>query len=334
MSGSSKGLRAAALAFLGSAWFFSAVPVGPSYHLLTGRAQGTTYHIRYAADRALLDSADVAALFAEVDCSLSLYLDSSLICRFNRSQKGVRADTHMLRVVRKSLQVYELSRGAFDITVKPLLDLFKSHPNPTEGEVGAAMRCLGSHRMRIEGDSLLKDCPALQLDGNGIAQGYTVDLLAARLESKGIGDYLVELGGEIRSRGVNPRGEPWVLGVEAPTEDGLGTLLAKRIRPDGMSVTTSGNWHLRQGTDGRRVVHIMDPRRGRPSDNGMVSATVVAGDAMTADALDNVCMVLGPADGVRFIESLSDAEAWLVYRDGKGRLVDTCTSGLHRFEAR
>ena len=333
MMGLTKCLLPLALILLGSAWFSSAVPVAPPYHMLKGRAQGTTYHIRYAAERPVLDSAEVASLFAEVDRSLSLYLESSLICRFNRSQKGVRADTHMLRVVRKSIEVYKQSGGAFDITVKPLLDLYKAHPHPTDGAVGEVLRCLGSHRIGIEGDSVIKDCHALQLDANGIAQGYTVDLLAARLESKGVGDYLVELGGEIRSRGVNAQGETWVLGLEAPTEDGLGTVLAKRIRPCGMSVTTSGNWHLKASGNGRRGAHIMDPRQGRPSDNRMVSATVVAGDAITADALDNVCMVLGPVEGIRFIEGLADVEAWLLYRDGKGRLMDTCSRGFRRFEA-
>lgn len=306
----------------------------PGFHVLTGRAQGTTWQIRYAADRPLLDSSCVAALFSEVDQSLSLYLDSSLISRFNRSPKGIRADTHLLRVVRRSLDIHLASGGAFDVTVKPLMDLFRSNPSASSFLIDRVRQCIGSQRVRVKGDSLSKDCPALQLDCNGIAQGYTVDLLAVRLESMGVRDYLVEVGGEVRSSGVNPEGVPWVLGVEVPLDGDEGTEIGKRLRPGGYSVTTSGNWHLRRGGDGRRAVHIFDPRTGRPSENGMVSATVVAGDAMTADALDNVCMVLGPGAAVRFMESWPDAEAWLVYRDASGRLRDTSTRGFRRFELR
>jgi thiamine biosynthesis lipoprotein len=304
------------------------------YHVLKGRAQGTSFSISYAAETPLMDSAAAAVIFAEVDRSLSLYLETSLINRFNRSLSGIRADSHMLRVVRKSQEVHGSSQGAFDITVKPLLDLFRSNPAATPREVEDIMVCIGSQRMRIRGDSLLKDCASLQMDCNGIAQGYTVDLLALRLESQGVRDYLVELGGEIRCLGRNPRGGPWVVGVEVPADDGNGHRIGRELRPDGASVTTSGNWHLRKASDGRPAVHMMDPRTGRPADNGMVSATVVADDAMTADALDNVCMVLGPEAGIRFIESIADAEAWLVYRDASGRLRDTSTSGFHRFEAR
>jgi len=305
-----------------------------SFQVLAGRAQGTTWQIRYASEVPLIDSSRAADLFREVDRSLSLYQDSSLISRFNRSAAGVLADTHLLRVVGRSIQVFEASRGAFDITVKPLMDLFRTHPDASARRVADAMRCMGSQRIRIRGDSLSKDCSALQIDCNGIAQGYTVDLFADLLEANGVGDYLVELGGEIRSRGNNAKGEPWVLGVEVPMEGGMADGIGKRLRPEGRAVTTSGNWHLKRGADGRPVVHIIDPRTGRASNYGMVSATVLARDAMTADALDNVCMVLGPEAGIRFIESWPEAEAWLVYRDGSGRMRDTCTAGFSRYEMR
>lgn len=334
MSRPARLLRVMAPAIVGIACAIAAAPVAPPYHLLTGRAQGTTYLIRYASDRSLLDSSEAARLFAEVDHSLSLYHASSLINRFNLSGSGILADSHMLRVVRKSLEVSESSHGAFDVTVKPLMDMYRSDPDATAKRVEDIMRCIGSHRIRIRGDSLLKDCPSLQLDCNGIAQGYTVDLIARRLESRGVRDYLVELGGEIRCLGRNARGEPWVVGVEVPADDRAGKRIGREIRPGSASVTTSGNWHLRPGADGRRAVHIMDPRSGRPADNGMVSATVVAADAMTADALDNVCMVLGPVGAIGFMESIPEAEAWLVYRDASGRLRDTSTRGFHRFEAK
>jgi thiamine biosynthesis lipoprotein len=303
-----------------------------SFQVLAGRAQGTTWQIRYASEVPLIDSSRAAYLFREVDRSLSLYQDSSLISRFNRSAAGVVADKHLLRVVGRSIQVFEASRGAFDITVKPLMDLFRTHPDASARRVADAMRCMGSQRIRIRGDSLSKDCSALQIDCNGIAQGYTVDLFADLLETNGVADYLVELGGEIRSRGNNAKGEPWVLGVEVPMEDGMADGIGKRLRPEGRAVTTSGNWHLKRGADGRPVVHIIDPRTGRPSNNGMISATVLARDAMTADALDNVCMVLGPRKAMAFIDAMPDVEAWIVFKDEQGRLRDTSSSGFECHE--
>ena len=297
------------------------------FKVLTGRAQGTTWQIRCDSGQAVLDTSSVGALFAEVDRSLSLYADSSLILRFNRSSAGVLADTHLIRVVRRSIEVFEASRGAFDITVKPLIDLWRDRsPGHARRNARKLRDCTGSGLLRLKGDSLLKVCSGLQIDCNGIAQGYTVDLLAALVESHGIRDYLVELGGEIRCAGLNPEGEPWTVGIEVPSE--VGSVLGKRIRPSGRAVTTSGNWHLKRGGDGRPPVHIIDPRSGWPARTGMVSATVLAADAMTADALDNVCMVLGPSEAVRFIEGVPGAEAWMVYRDENGRLRDTATKGF------
>ena len=297
------------------------------FQVLTGRAQGTTWQIRYASGQPVLDTSCVGALFAEVDRSLSLYESQSLISVFNRSPHGNLVDSHLARVVEKSIEFHALSHGAFDITVKPLIDLWRDKSTGyARRNVRKVRVCTGSGLLRLKGDSLLKGCPGLQIDCNGIAQGYTVDLLAALVESHGIRDYLVELGGEIRCAGLNPEGEPWTVGIEVPSEEG--SVLGKRIRPSGRAVTTSGNWHLEKGIDGRPPVHIMDPRSGRPARNGMVSATVLAADAMTADALDNVCMVLGPSGAVRFIEGFPGADAWLVYRDAKGRLRDTATKGF------
>jgi thiamine biosynthesis lipoprotein len=189
----------------------------------------------------------------------------------------------------------------------------------------------GGGKLTFRGDSLCKQDPLLQIDCNGIAQGYTVDLLADHLESRGVHDYLVELGGEIRLSGQNREGRPWKVGVEEPSVDGEGShVLSRVLQPGRAAVTTSGSYRQSVERGGRTYSHIIDPATGHPIDNGMLSATIVASDAMTADALDNVCMVMGPVRSMKWLSGRKDVEAYLVYRGTDGRIRDTATAGFLR----
>ena len=306
----------------------------PTYHMLKGRAQGTTYFIQYAAERPELDSATAAGILAEIDRSLSLYLPASLINAFNRSARGVRPDTHMFRVVRKSIGIFRESGGAFDITVRPLLACWGFGPDPlpgmpTAGDIKRIMAHVGTDKLLMNGDSLCKLDPRLEIDCNGIAQGYTVDVLADQLEARGVSHYLVELGGEIRMSGVNPEGLPWRVGVEGPAVDDEGDhILSRIVRPGKAAITTSGSYRRTIQRGGKTYSHIIDPATGYPADNGMISATVIAADAMTADAWDNVCMVMGPDRSMKLIQGMKGMEAYLVYRGADGIIRDTATAGF------
>jgi thiamine biosynthesis lipoprotein len=304
---------------------------------LSGSAQGTTYQIKYRATKKLLPEAELKALFSRVDQSLSLYNPQSLISVFNRSEKEINCDQFLLPVIQKSLEVCRESSGAFDITVKPLIDIWGFGPNgkksvPSESDIKNALSNAGCNKISLSGSKLIKENKQVQIDCNGIAQGYTVDLLAELIASKGISHYMVELGGEIRVLGLNDKELPWSIGIESSEINDMGdhpvTLV---IRPEKGAVTTSGSYRNYFDKGPKKYSHIINPATGYPVSNGMVSATVIAPDAITADALDNVCMVLGPKAAITFLQKYANVEAYLVFEKPDGQLADTATRGFRRF---
>jgi len=305
--------------------------------VLSGYVQGTTYEIKYRASDSVLSDMELKKLFSRVDQSLSLYNPESLICVFNRSEKEITCDAYLLAVIQKSLEVCRQSNGAFDITLKPLVDLWGFGPDgkktiPAEADIRNDLSFIGCNKVFLSGSKLIKENKRVQIDCNGIAQGYTVDLIAGLMESKGITHYMVELGGEIRVLGLNEKELPWSVGIESSTISDMGnhpvTLV---IRPGKGAVTTSGSYRNYFSEGGKKYSHIINPETGYPISNGMVSATVIAPDAITADALDNVCMVLGPGASLKFLRQYANVEAYLVFEMADGRLADTSTLGFNRF---
>ena len=243
----------------------------------------------------------------------------------------------MAHVVRRALQVAKASSGAFDITVKPLVDAWgfgvkgSTATMPADDELKNILACVGSHQLRIKGHALIKRSPCTQIDLNGIAQGYSVDVLADLLESRGIKDYLVELGGEIRVRGSGPSGEPWTIGVEAAVKDKDDEAgLSAKIRPGSGGITTAGDYRKYVEHGGQRFSHVMDPRTGRPVNNGIVSVTVLASTAMDADAWDDALMVLGLDSSFALLASHPELEAHFIYVDRSGVVRDTASAGFFR----
>jgi thiamine biosynthesis lipoprotein len=306
-----------------------------TYRQLQGRAQGTSYQIQYGHDAAVMSEVQADSIFLEINRSLSIYDSTSLISRFNRSREGCAVDSHLVRLVRLSKYYDASSEGAFDITVKPLAALWGFGPdpgpgNPSEQEIKKALKNTGMSLLTVQGGYLRKKRPEVQIDCNGIAQGYTVDLLADYLEQRGVKHYLVELGGEIRLRGVNADGKPWTVGVEAPQEQGMPVQLAATIQPGSGAITSSGTYRNTALAGGKRVGHIIDPTTGYPVGNGMVAVTVWAADATTADAIDNILIVLGPAQIKPFLDAHPGVEAYWVFRRPDGRVVYGATPGFLR----
>jgi thiamine biosynthesis lipoprotein len=306
-------------------------------YALSGKAQGTTFILKYRAIDSLVSLHDVNQLFNQVDRSLSLFDSGSLISQFNRADKEIYCDKYLLAVVKKSLEVCAQSGGAFDITVKPLVDLWGFGPAgkmqmPAREKIRKVLSLAGCSMVFLTGSKLAKKNKKVKIDCNGIAQGYTVDLLAALLESKGIENYMVELGGEIRVLGLNNDGILWSVGIEDPEKNERGDFsLTRIIRPGKGAVTTSGSYRNYFVHAGKQFSHIIDPATGYPVDNGMISATVIAPDAITADALDNVCMVLGPDASIELLQRYPNVEAYLVFKTADGRITDTSTNGFYRY---
>ncbi|MBO0359942.1 FAD:protein FMN transferase [Hymenobacter sp. BT186] len=304
---------------------------------LSGYAQGTTYTITYYAPDSLVTKAEVRRQLAEIDASLSLYQPNSLINRFNESATGVLADGHLRVVAGKALDVYRQTDGVFDATVQPLVQAWGFGTRPTETAPSAAtiqaiLPAIGSDKIQLRNDSLVKKVAAVHLDLNGIAQGYTVDVLAALLERKHIRNYLVELGGELRVRGrKQPGGHRMRIGIERPDSSGWQLPgMQQVIELEAGGITTSGNYRKFRQAGTTRTAHLIDPKSGYPLRNEMISVTVVAPDAITADAYDNALMGMGLPKSLAFLRAHPNLHAYIIYQRPNGAVADTASPGFHR----
>lgn len=303
---------------------------------LNGYAQGTTYHILYFAQDSTVTQANIDQALDKIDSELSIYKPYSQISQFNRSHSGVQVDSAFRTVVRRSLEVYRESGGLFDITVQPLVEAWgfgvgKVNTLPDSAAVRSLLKCMGSDKIHLEGSMLRKDQPCLRIDVNGIAQGYSVDVLAKLLEDRGIHQYLVELGGEIRLSGPRPDGQSLSVGIEAPSQNALDPSSIKRIlQVDRGALTTSGNYRKFYQSGSRKVSHLINPKTGYPFNNELISVTVWAPDAITADGYDNVLMGMGLKRSFDFLKIHKELEAYFIFTRPDGSVRDTATAGFYK----
>ncbi len=308
---------------------------------IQGYAQGTDYSLRYYASDSVVAKGSIDSVLAVIDSSMSLYKPYSLINQINNSDRGgFDLDEHFHQVVEKSFEIYRESKGVFDITVAPLVQLWGFGVQsidrfPDSSEVRQALACVGMDKIKLTGKRMTKTQPCVQLDVNGIAQGYSVDVLAAYLESKGVAHYMVELGGELRVKGPKPDGSPFRVGIERPVSAASSSVAINDVvtMHEG-AITTAGNYRkfLQQGD--RSVSHHIDSQTGYPFDTGIISATIYAQDAITADGYDNVIMAMTVADAITFVNQRSDMDAFLIYKDAHGAVKDTMSYGFRSLIAK
>ncbi len=288
--------------------------------------------ISYYASDSLIAPAAIDRLLQQLDHSLSIYQPHSLISAFNRSEKGMELDQHLYAVVKKALRTYRDTRGKFDFTVQPLVQAWgfgsNSIDHPPDSQTIAALRaCVGSNLLTLKGKRLIKKKPCVTIDVNGIAQGYSVDRMADLLQNSGVKDFVVELGGEIRVSGRRPSGEPMQIGIETPAaDDAIEPYVQKVLAVDRGAITTSGNYRKTYEWQGKSIHHIIDPSTGYPADNNLLSVTVYASDALTADAYDNALMLMGLENAMRFVDRHPNISAHFIFRRNNGDIADTASS--------
>ncbi|RMF95400.1 MAG: FAD:protein FMN transferase [Gammaproteobacteria bacterium] len=311
---------------------------------ISGQAMGTTYTLRFGRLPPGLDrdrlQADVAAELAAVEAAMSTWRPDSEISRFNRSRSTdwQPASPALVQVVDRALTIAELSGGALDITAGPLVAAWGFGPGdgrdrpPTVDEIVAA-RARVDYRMlksRAEPPALRKLRPDLELDLSAIAKGHAVDRLAALLEARGISDYLVEIGGELRTGGRRPDGRAWRIGVEKP--DRLGRSVQRVLSMQvNAAVATSGDYRNFFTSGERRFGHIIDPRSGQAVANGLASVTVLADNCTDADGLATALFVLGPDAGFDLASRQGLAVLFVLRDDGEYR--ERATPALTRWLA-
>lgn len=305
--------------------------------IINGVAQGTTYHIIYFAADSIIIKAQVDSILTRIDSALSIYKPYSLISQFNQSVNGIAVDQHFINVFNASLTTYKATGGLFDITVEPLVEAWgfaAKHITeiPTSSKIDSLLTCIGSVNLTLKKNFLYKAKPCIKIDVNGIAQGYSVDVLADFLEQQGIHNYLVELGGEIRLKGRKlPGNEKMKIGIESPPDDDMDDeIMQQVIELDSGAITTSGNYRKYYESNGKKISHLIDPRTGYSIQNEMISATVYAKDATTADAYDNALMVMGLDSAMHFVEKRKDLAAYFIYKRKDGTVTDTASTKFYK----
>jgi len=312
------------LALAGAALLLGACERAPREVLVTGEAMGTTWTLRVvpAADA----PAEAGALrelvqqtLDEVDVAMSTYRPDSAVSQFNSSESTdwVEVPAALAEVVAQAMRIGEVTGGAFDITISPLVTLWgfghaapRTQP-PADREVAAAQAATGQRHLAVRPDppALRKDLPGLTLDLDSIAPGYAVDLVAERLEAAGQRRYMIEIGGELRVLGHNAQGQRWRIGIERP--EASGRSVERVLRLGSAAVSTSGDYRDFFESAGIRYSHTLDPRSGRPVSHGLASVTVLRPTAAEADGLATALSVLGPSEGYELAERMGWAALFI-----------------------
>ena len=279
----------------------------------SGAVWATTYNISYTGTRDLSDS--IIAIMRQVEDELSMFAPNSTVSRINR---GENPDVGVMftEVFNLSQQINRLSHGAFDPTVGPLTNLWgfgykkiSDSIQPAQAQIDSVLIAVGIADCRIDNSKVIKKHPNTIFDFSSIAKGYGVDAIAAMLARNGCSDYLVEIGGEIAAKGHNRYGNQWQVQIDAPVSGIDGHVSMLVIPLSDMAVATSGNYRNFRETAEGRIGHTLDPHTGRPVATSTASATVIAPDCATADALATACMVMPLDSALSMIEGLPSAEA-------------------------
>jgi thiamine biosynthesis lipoprotein len=279
---------------------------GDSMESFGGPTMGSTYSIKYVRNEELpapqAVQVEVEKILADVDRQMSTYRSDSDIERFNDlpANRCQTMPVPILELVRVGEQLSLQSEGSYDLTVEPLMNLWGFGPQAREEKVPStealthAMQRVGHTHLRIDGDQLCKDT-AVEVDFNSIAAGYTVDTIAAKLESMGIHNYLAEVTGELKAAGKKLDGSPWKIALEEPRAN---QQVAERIiNVDGYGVSTSGDYRNYFEQDGHRYSHTFDARTGAPITHNLASVTVINPSTLMADGLSTLLLILGPERG-------------------------------------
>ena len=284
---------------------------------------GTIYHITYHSDTNL--KKEIEAELKKVDQSLSPFNKTSVISKVNRNENPV-IDPMFKEVFLLAENISNETHGAFDITVAPLVNEwgfgFKKGVEPTRQVIDSLRNIVGYQKVKLTPKNYVqKQDPRIMLDCSAIAKGYGCDVVARLLRKNGINDYMIEIGGEIVTRGFNQKQEPWRIGVNKPTDDSLNTSqeLQTILNVTDIAMATSGNYRNFYYKNGKKYAHTIDPKTGYPVQHNILSATVLAKNCATADAYATSFMVLGLEGAQKILQQHPELMAYLIYADKDGK---------------
>ncbi|MBQ3554743.1 MAG: FAD:protein FMN transferase [Bacteroidales bacterium] len=286
-----------------------------AYNECVGEKFSTFYSVTYKSGENIDTS--IVKLLNECDLSLSPFNKSSLLTAINNNDTTIIVDKMLRDVITLSQQVYTATMGAFDPTISPLVNAwgfgFKTETFPTDRQVAELKDLVGMNKITLTTKGkVIKVPPNITLNFSAIAKGYIVDKVAQLLEDNVVTDYLVNIGGEISSKGVNSRGESWRVGVDKPEESNLGGDIQTILQLSDKALATSGNYRKFKVEENQKVWHIIDPRTGYPTESRVLSATVIANNCATADAYATALMVLGVEEGMKVVDADTTLEAMMI----------------------
>ncbi len=298
---------------------------------LEGPAQGTQFHVTYFASDSLVRRSEIDSILKVIDLSMSIYRKDSKISLFNQdSVMQIEMDKHMAHVIAASFRYNKLSKGQFDITIAPLVNLWgfgvkKSPVAPDSATVYAAKQFVGMDYLKVKRKQLIKKKQGVKIDVNGIAQGYTVDVLADYLGHKGISNYMVEVGGEIRTSGTPPEQKGFSIGIVQPDGSKQEDIMTAVVQLKTGALTTAGSFEKFIKYKDKKMGHHINPVTGFPYTTSVLSVTVYTRTAMDADALDNYFMGMEPTEIIAKAKKLKDVEVFVIYKN-KNQAIQTIYS--------
>lgn len=325
------------IGFLASLWIviFTACTNQKQYFEESGSVFHTLYHIKYEAPELLTEKID--AEFQKFNLSLNPFNPNSIIAKVNRNEP-VEADDWFIEVFNKATEVSNNSKGLFDITCAPLINLwgfgFSKMDSVTPLMIDSIKQFVGYQKVKLNGRQVVKDDPRTLLNCSAIAKGYASDIIARLLEREGVKNYMVEIGGEVTMKGVNQNGDCWRIGINKPEDDSTGIRneideVVQLCKKGG--VATSGNYRNYYVKDGKKYAHTIDPRTGYPSEQNILSATIVADDCITADAYATAFMAMGLETARQAAKNIPGIEYYVIYSDENGKHQIEYSKGMLQY---
>jgi thiamine biosynthesis lipoprotein len=306
--------------------------------LLQGKTMGTTYSVKYTDDQGRNLQPQLDSLLELLNLEVSTYIPESTISQFNQSKDSmdISGKIFFMDNLKYTDRLYRTTEGYFDPTVMPLVNYFgfgyleKNQVSQLDSmTVDSLFQFVGWEKIEWDEIQIRKTTPGVELDFSALAKGYGVDLLGTYLERQGIDDYLVEIGGELRARGLNDKGEVWTVGVNTPSPQASVSDYKAILKLADKGMATSGNYRNFYEVDGQKYAHTFNPKTGYPEISSLLSATVIAVDCTTADAVATACMAMGLEKAYEMIKEMDGIEALFIYSDENGKMAVRQSPGMN-----
>lgn len=316
-----------------------------SYSKISGQTMGTTYFVTCQTTNPSLLKADINTLLKEVNQGVNHYDKSATISLLNQASNDLVLDTsqtdakHFYINLKAAKDIFESTHGALDPTIMPLVNYWgfgytekRAITNVDSIKVKQLLELVNFENIQIQSKAgqlyVQKKNPAIQLDFSSLAKGYGVDEVGRLLEQKGVKNYLVDIGGEVRAKGVNKRGIPWQLGINTPNTEAALTAFETVISIENQSMATSGNYRNFYEVDGKKYAHTINPTTGYPERNTLLSATVLSKECMIADGFATAFMTMGLDRAYEVAANTPAIEAYFLYALDNGSIGNKYTKGM------